>query len=72
MEPNINAKLSQSMFIFIACIAMSYLSHVGWWAMTGIALTCGLLTESTWSKFWIVIAIILFGLSIWRMGWVYF
>lgn len=70
--PNIEAKLSQPIVILGDYIAMSYFSHVGWWALAGISLIVGLLTESNWLKFWFTLSVIFFILSIWKMGWVYF
>jgi len=70
--PNIDVKLSTPFFMLGASIALSYFSHVGWWSLTGLAFFFGLLTESKWSTLWFILSAILFALSVWRMGWMYF
>ena len=70
--PNLNVKLSVPIIVLGVGIAFSYFTHVGWWALLGITVFFGLLTESKWSDFWFIISAILLGLSIWKMGWVYF
>jgi len=37
VNPNINFNFPASTFIFISAIALSYFSHVGWWALAGLA-----------------------------------
>jgi len=72
VTPNFNIKLSPPyLFLFIGII-FSYFSHVGWWALTSLAFFFGLLTERDWSTFWFIVSAILLGLSIWKMGWVFF
>ncbi|MFC1987978.1 hypothetical protein ACFLVH_05500, partial [Chloroflexota bacterium] len=37
MQPNFNFNFSTSIFVFIGAVAFSYYTHVGWWALAGLA-----------------------------------
>lgn len=71
-NPNFDIKLSVSAFFFFAGVILSYASHVGWVAISGLLYYVAAQKLGVWftiSTF--VLSIIFFTVGIWRIGWVF-
>lgn len=70
MTPNINVNLGASVFILIASVALSYFTHIGWWAFGGLAyLIYAKVQYEVLEWIFLGISILLFTVAIANMGW---
>ena len=73
VNPNINFNFPASTFIFISAIALSYFSHVGWWALAGLAyFLYSKIPNDILSYIVLSIGGVFFVIGILNMGWVFF
>jgi hypothetical protein len=73
VSPNVNFNFPASAFIFIGAIALSYFSHVGWWALAGLFyFLYPKIPNDVLSYISLSIGGIFFFIGILNMGWAFF
>ncbi|GEM_PF-4348469 len=70
MQPEFNFNFTASSFIFISSVAFAFYTHVGWWALGGMAFLAYDKFNIAWLKMsFFVLAITLYIVASFNMGW---